>query len=479
MSLRTANIVGSGPNGLAAAITLAQRGVKVTVYERLAQVGGACTTAELTLPGFRHDAGAAAFPVGIGSPFLSTLPLDQFGLRWVHSPAPLAHPLDDGTAVFLERDLASTSAQFPDHDRLAWLGLLSPLVDDWPSFVEQVMRPLRRVPSHPLSLAAFGINAMMPATMLTRLLFRSQRSRALFAGVAAHSVLPLERAASSAAGLVLAAAAHAVGWPLVEGGAGRLTQAMADYLLSLGGRIELNADITNFAQMDEADATLFDTSPRALDRVAGNQLTSGFRTRMRHYSYGPGAFKLDWALSQPIPWTAKGMERAATVHLGGTQREIAGSEGAAFRHKSCDKPFVLLVQPSLFDPTRAPQGKHTAWAYCHVPNGAGAAPGEDYTERIEAQVERFAPGFRDTILARHVHTPETLEAWDPNLIGGDISGGAMTLSQLVSRPTAHLYETSSPKLYLCSASTPPGGGVHGMCGHLAALTAIKNLDLAN
>jgi phytoene dehydrogenase-like protein len=475
MPLRTANIVGSGPNGLAAAITLAQRGVQVTVYERMAHVGGACTTAELTLSGFHHDVGATSFPMGIGSPFLSKLPLEDFGLRWVHSPAPLAHPLDDGTAVFLERDLAATSAQFIDHDRLAWLGLLSPLVDDWPSFSDQVMRPLRSVPSHPLNMAAFGINAMMPATMLTRLLFRSQRSRALFAGNAAHSVLPLERPASSAAGLVLAAAAHAVGWPLVEGGAGRLTQAMAGYLLSLGGRIELNADITSLAQMDDVDATLFDTSPRALDRVAGGQLTSGFRTRMRHYSYGPAAFKLDWALSQPIPWTAKGVERAATVHLGGTQREIALSEAAAFRSKTCDKPFVLLVQPSLFDPTRAPEGKHTAWAYCHVPNAEGHTPHEDYTERIEAQVERFAPGFRDTILARHVHTPQSLEGWNPNLIGGDLSGGAMTLSQLVSRPTAHLYETSNPKLYLCSASTPPGGGVHGMCGHLAALTALRKL----
>jgi len=475
MPLRTANIVGSGPNGLAAAITLAQRGVKVTVYERMAQAGGACCTAELTLPGFKHDVGATSFPMGVGSPFLTTLPLEKFGLKWIHSPAPLAHPLDDGTAVFLERDLAATAAQFKDHDRLAWLGLLSPLVDDWPSFIDQVMRPLRSLPSHPLNMAAFGINAMMPATMLTRLLFRSQPSRALFAGNAAHSVLPLDRPASSAAGLVLAAAAHAVGWPLVEGGAGRLAQAMADYFVSLGGRIVLNADITSLDQMEEADATLFDTSPRTLDRIAGSQLTSSFRTRMRHYSYGPGAYKLDWALSAPIPWAAKGVDRAATVHIGGQQAEIAKSEAAAFRSKSCDKPFVLLVQPSLFDPTRAPEGKHTAWAYCHVPNAAGPAPAEDYTERIEAQVERFAPGFRETILARHVHTPQELEGWNPNLIGGDVAGGAMTLSQLVNRPTAHLYETSNPKLYLCSASTPPGGGVHGMCGYLAALTALKEL----
>lgn len=472
MALRTANIIGSGPNGLAAAITLARHGAKVTVYERLPQLGGACSTAELTLPGFHHDIGSTAFPMAVGSPFLSTLPLADFGLRWIHSPAPLAHPLDDGTAVFLERDLASTSAQFKDHDRLAWVDLLSPLVDDWPEFVGQILRPLwRAARSHPLNLAAFGINAAMPATVLSALHFRSPRSRALFAGNAAHSVLPLDRTGSSAVGLVLAASAHAVGWPLVEGGAGRLTQAMAAYFESLGGRILLNADITQLSDMDEADVTLFDTSPRSLDRIAANALTSGFRTRMRYYSYGPGAFKLDWALSAPIPWTAKDVSRAATVHLGGLQPEIARSEKAAFKYQSCDKPFVLLVQPSLFDSNRAPEGKHTAWAYCHVPNGSR----EDYTQRIEDQVERFAPGFRETILARHVHTPESLEAWNPNLIGGDLSGGAMTLMQMVNRPTAHLYETSSPKLYLCSASTPPGGGVHGMCGHLAALTAIRNL----
>lgn len=472
MSLRTANIIGSGPNGLAAAITLAQRGAKVTVYERLAEVGGACSTGDVTLPGFRHDLGATAFPMAAGSPFLALLPLEKFGLRWIHSPAPLAHPLEDGTAVFFERDLATTAAQFKDHDRLAWLGLLSPLVDDWPTFIDQVLRPLRRVPSHPLNMAAFGINAMMPATMLTSLLFRGTRSRTLFAGNAAHSVLPLERPGSSAAGLVLAAAAHAVGWPIVEGGAGRLTRAMADYFLSLGGKIELNADILSLTQIEDADATLFDTGPRAVDRIAGPQLSSGFRTRMRMFSYGPGAFKIDWALSGPIPWAARGVDRAATVHLGGTQREIARSEASAFKGRSNEQPFVLLVQPSLFDPSRAPEGKHVAWAYCHVPSGSV----EDYTERIEAQVERFAPGFRERILARHVQSPAQLETWNPNLIGGDVSGGAMTLSQLVNRPTAKLYETSNPKLYLCSASTPPGGGVHGMCGHLAALAAIENLD---
>jgi phytoene dehydrogenase-like protein len=473
MPLRTANIVGAGPNGLAAAITLAQRGVRVTLYERLDHVGGACVTSELTLPGFRHDAGSSVFPMAAASPFLRALPLESFGLKWVHSPAPLAHPLEDGTAVFLERELAATSAQFKDHDRLAWVDLLSPMVDDWARFADQVLRPMRRmVKRHPLDLAAFGLNATMPATVLSRLHFRSQGARTLFAGNAAHSVLPLDRPGSSAAGLVLAAAAHATGWPLAEGGAGKLTQAMADYFVSLGGKIFLNADIEDMRQLDEADATLFDTSPRTLDRVASNLLTPGFRTRMRYYTYGPGAFKLDWALSGPIPWTAPGLNRAATVHLGGSITEIAASEKAAFKGRSSDRPFVLLVQPTLFDPTRAPAGKHIAWAYCHVPN----ASREDYAVRIEAQVERFAPGFRSLILARHVHTPATLEAWNPNLVGGDVSGGAMTITQTMNRPTAHLYETSSERLYLCSASTPPGGGVHGMCGHIAALTALKNLE---
>jgi phytoene dehydrogenase-like protein len=472
MALRTANIVGSGPNGLSAAITLAQRGVAVTVYERAATIGGAASTAELTLPGFHHDVGSSVYPLGIASPFFRTLPLAEHGLRYIHPGAPLAHPLDDGSALTLERNINDTVSQLSQHDGTAWRDLLAPLTADWETLVNSLMQPLLSIPRHPLGLARFAIEGAVPAVALAKLRFRDDRTRTLLAGCAAHSVLPLTRIGSSAAGLLLAAAAHATGWPIAEGGAQALSNALASYLRSLGGRIFLNAEIEHLDQLDPADATLFDTGPRAVDRIAGGALTPSFRTRMAHYNYGPGAFKIDWALSEPIPWTASNCRRAGTVHLGGSLAEIAASEAAAFNGKHSDTPYVLLVQPSLFDSTRAPQGKHTAWAYCHVPHGSTL----DLTEIIENQIERFAPGFRDCILARHTRNAPQLEAWNPNLVGGDISGGEMTLSQLITRPTAHLYRTSNPRLYLCSASTPPGGGVHGMCGHLAALTAIESLS---
>jgi phytoene dehydrogenase-like protein len=469
MALRTANIIGAGPNGLAAAIALAERGVAVTVYERNAEVGGACTTAELTLPGFRHDVGSSVYPLGIASPFFRTLPLEQFGLRYIHPGAPLAHPLDDGTAVMLERDLEATAAGL-GRDGPKWRSLLEDVVADWPVFVNQMLHPLLRLPRHPFGLAHFGVHAAIPARMLGRLRFRGERARALLAGLGAHSVLPLEHVGSSGAGLVLGAAGHATGWPIAAGGAGALTRALADYLVSLGGKIFLNADIFHTAQLDPADVMLFDTSPRAVDSIAGPHLTPSFRVRMRHFEYGPGAFKIDWALREPIPWRAAECRRAGTVHVGGTMREIAASEAAAFKGQHNDRPFVLVVQPSLFDPLRAPAGRHTAWGYCHVPNGSA----EDRTEVIERQVERFAPGFRDCVLARAVSGPARLEASNPNLVGGDVSGGAMTVSQMFTRPTAHLYRTSHPRIYLCSASTPPGGGVHGMCGYLAAQTVLSD-----
>ena len=470
MALQTANIVGSGPNGLAAAITLARRGVAVTVYERSGHIGGAATTAELTLPGFHHDVGSSVYPLGIASPFFRTLPLTAHGLRYIQPDAPLAHPLDDGTALTLERDIEATIAQLGGADGEAWRHLLSPLVADWETLVNSLMQPLLSIPRHPLGLARFGMEGGLPATTLAKLYFRDESTRALLAGCAAHSVLPLTRIGSSAAGLVLAAAAHTTGWPVAEGGAQSLSNALAGCLRSLGGRIFLNAEIEDLAQLDPADATLFDTGPRAVDRIAGNALTPSFRTRMRHYNYGPGAFKVDWALSEPIPWIAADCRRAGTVHLGGSLAEIAASESAAFNGRHCDRPYVLLVQPSLFDPTRAPEGRHTAWAYCHVPNGSTV----DLIGIIEDQVSRFAPGFRDCILARHTRNSAQLEAWNPNNVGGDISGGEMTITQLLTRPTAHLYRTSNPRLYLCSASTPPGGGVHGMCGHLAALAALSD-----
>jgi phytoene dehydrogenase-like protein len=470
MALETANIVGSGPNGLAAAITLAQRGVAVTVYERSDHVGGAATTAEITLPGFHHDVGSSVYPLGIASPFFRTLPLAAHGLRYIQPDAPLAHPLDDGTALTLEQDIEATVAQLGEHDGQSWRHLLGPLVADWENLVNSLMQPLLSVPRHPLDLARFGMEGGLPAATLAKLYFREERTRTLLAGCAAHSVLPLTRIGSSAAGLLLAAAAHTTGWPIAEGGAQSLSNALASYLRSLGGRIFLNAEIEDLAQLDPADVTLFDTGPRALDRIAGAALTPSFRTRMRHFKYGPGAFKVDWALSEPIPWTAAACRRAGTIHLGGSLAEIAASESDAFNGRHCDRPYVLLVQPSLFDATRAPEGRHTAWAYCHTPNGSTAT----LTDIIENQVARFAPGFQDCILARNTRNSAQLETWNPNNVGGDISGGSMSITQLLTRPTAHLYRTSNPRLYLCSASTPPGGGVHGMCGHLAALAALSD-----
>jgi phytoene dehydrogenase-like protein len=471
MPLQTSNIIGSGPNGLAAAITLAQRGVAVTVYERNATLGGACSTGEVTLPGFHHDLGSSCYPLGIASPFFRSLPLAAHGLRWIEPPTPVAHPLDDGTAVTLEHALEATAAQLGQHDGSAWRSLLAPTVRNWQALVEDFTQPLLRFPSHPIDMAIFGPAALMPAQMLATMLFQDERARALFAGIAAHSVLPLTRVASSATGLVLGAAGHATGWPIAAGGAQSITNALASYLQSLGGRIVLNADIQNLADLPESSATLFDTSVPALIRIAGAELAPAYIQELNKFRPGPGIFKLDFALSQPIPWRSSECSRAATVHLGGTLAEISRSERDAFNGRLNDRPYVLLVQPSLFDPSRAPDGKHTAWAYCHVPSGSIV----DRTAVIESQIERFAPGFRDTILARRASNATALADWNPNLIAGDISGGAMTISQLLFRPTARGYRTSSPSVYLCSSSTPPGGGVHGMCGHLAALAAWQDL----
>jgi phytoene dehydrogenase-like protein len=476
--MQTANIIGSGPNGLAAAITLAQRGVAVTVYERNARLGGACSTAEITLPGFHHDLGSSAYPLGIASPFFRSLPLEAHGLRWIHSPAALAHPLDDGSAFTLEPNLADTIAQFSPHDAQAWHSLFASSVRDWPKLVEDVTQPLFRFPSHPIAMAFFGLPALLPAQTLAKTIFQDAPARALFAGCAAHSVLPLTHIASSATGLVMVASAHTTGWPIAAGGAQSITNALAAYLESpsvgQAGKILLNANIADLRDLSPADATLFDTSVPALTRIAGPALTPSFVNRLAHFKPGPGIFKLDFALSAPIPWTNPACARAATVHLGGTLPEIVRSEHDACRldgrGRLNDNPYILLVQPSLFDPSRAPEGKHTAWAYCHVPPGSTA----DHTEIILNQITRFAPHFRDTILATVPNNATSLAAWNPNLAGGDVSGGAMTLTQLLARPTLRQYRTSNPALYLCSASTPPGGGVHGMCGHLAALAALRD-----
>ncbi len=478
--LRTANIIGSGPNGLAAAVTLAQRGVAVTVYERNAALGGACSNAEVTLPGFHHDLGASVFPLGVSSPFYRSLPLAGHGLRWIHPSAPLAHPFDDGSALTLEHTLEATAAQLSARDGRAWRRLFSSAVRNWPWLVEDVTQPLLRLPSHPWVMAAFGAPGLLPAQLLAGALFEDERTKALFAGVAAHSVLPLSSVASAATGIVLSAAAQAGGWPVAGSaipgiyGAQALSHAMASLLGVLGGRVVLNSEVGRLSDLPRADVTLLDTSVEALLRIAGQELTVGYRQRLQSFKRGPGIFKIDYALRRPIPWRAAACARAATVHLGGSLAEIAHAEQEAFygspSRPSGARPFVLLVQPSLFDPARAPAGRHTAWAYCHVPTGCNL----DRTQAIEEQITRYAPGFAECVLGRRVSNAKGLEEWNPNLIGGDISGGAMTLGQLFFRPTASLYRTSNSRIYLCSSSTPPGGAVHGMCGHLAALAAWKD-----
>jgi phytoene dehydrogenase-like protein len=477
-----AAVIGSGPNGLSAAITLAQAGLATTVFEASATVGGSVRTAEITLPGFHHDLGASVFPLGAASPFFNSLPLARYGHRWIEPPVPLAHPLDDGSAVLLERDLAATCANLtasgghPD-DAAAYRSLLQPLIDEWPSLCRELLGPILHLPHNPLLLARFGLYGMLPAATLARSAFKGARARALLAGLAAHSVMRLTSPCSAAIGLVLAAAGHATGWPIAAGGAQSLSNALAAHFESLGGVIRLHHPIATLAEVEPADAILCAITPRQLRTLAAPDLQQNhpaYARRLARYKYGPGVYKIDWALSDPIPWTAPDCARAATVHLGGSLEEIVAAEAAPWNGQSNNKPFVLLVQPSLFDPSRAPSGQHTAWAYCHVPNASDVS----MVAAIEAQVARFAPGFPDCILARSVMPPSDLEEWNPNLIGGDISGGAMTPRQLLLRPTPSLYQTALPKVFLCSSSTPPGGGVHGMCGHLAAQLALKTLTHA-
>jgi phytoene dehydrogenase-like protein len=460
--MRTASIIGSGPNGLAAAITLAQAGMETTVYERNSQIGGACSTAELTLPGFRHDLGSSAYPMGVASPFFRSLPID---IPWIEPSAPCAHPLDDGTAVLLEHSIEATVANLDAADGRKYRSLLEPIAENFAQLVENILGPIQHVPSHPFLLARFGLSALLPAVSLAKSRFEGVRARALFAGMAAHSVLPLESVTSSAVALVLMAAGHAKGWPIVAGGAQTLTDTLARHLQSLGGRIETNHEINS---LPPTDLILADVTPRQLLHIAGAELPSSYRTQLQHFQYGGGAFKIDYALNSSIPWTASACRRAATVHLGGTLEEIADSE----RMLTSDKPFVLLVQPSLFDSSRAPAGQHTAWAYCHVPNGSAA----DHVAAIESQIVRFAPDFQDCVLARTISPPAALERWNPNLIGGDVGAGAMSPRQLLFRPTPSLYSTPLKSLFLCGASTPPGGGVHGMAGFHAAKTALRSLS---
>jgi len=461
-------VVGSGPNGLTAAIMLAKAGLRTTVFEAQPTIGGGARSAQLTLPGFVHDVCSAVHPLAIGSSAFAGFPLAEHGLEWIQPPLPLAHPLDDGSAAILAQPLDETCVRL-GADGGAYRRAIAPLVRRWRELAPMIQAPLLRIPAHPWLLARFGAVAFWPAAPLARVIFRTEAARALFAGIAAHSVMPLEALGSAAFGWVLAAAGHAVGWPIPKGGSQAIANALASYFESLGGSIVTNHRIQSLAELDDASPILCDVTPRQFVAIAGNRLPDSFSRKLEAYRYGPGVFKMDWALSAPIPWKASECARAATVHVGGSLDEIAASERTLAWTTPSERPFVLVVQPSLFDSSRAPAGQHTAWAYCHVPHASTA----DMSERIESQVERFAPGFRACILARHSMTPAYLEAHNANLIGGDITGGAQDLRQLVLRPTRMFYRTPLGGVYLCSSSTPPGGAVHGMCGFHAAQVALR------
>ncbi|MBV9624759.1 MAG: NAD(P)/FAD-dependent oxidoreductase [Acidobacteria bacterium] len=464
-----ASIVGSGPNGLAAAIVLAQAGLEVEVIEAESTPGGAVRTLDLTLPGFRHDFGSAVYPLAAGSPLFSSLPLEDHGLAWIHSPSPLAHPLDDGTAVLLERDLSEMQALLGE-DGPAWVRLMRPLVEHWNEISWDVLGRIPSIPRHPWLMAHFAKSALPSAAFIVHR-FQRPRTRALFAGLAAHSFLSLDELLSGAFAMLMAVTAHAVGWPIPRGGAQSLTDALCAYLTSLGGTVKTSSRVSSLAQLSRSDLIACDLTPKQLLAIAGEKFSANYKRRLSAHRYGPGVFKVDYALASPIPWTASACSRAATVHLGGSFEEIAASEKLVRNGHHPDRPFVLLVQPSLFDPTRAPTGKHTAWAYCHVPNGSN----QDMQGRLEDQIERFAPGFRQRVLARRVLNPADLEAMDANLVGGDIQGGALELRHFLFRPTWRHYSTSERNIYICSASTPPGGGVHGMCGYHAAHAILGRL----
>ncbi len=464
----SAVVIGSGPNGLAAAITMARAGWQVTVHEAEETIGGGVRSAELTLPGFVHDVCSAIHPLGRDSPFFRELELP---VAWIQPPAEAAHPLDDGTAVTVERSFLETAERLGE-DRAAYVRLLRPFVMGWADFEPVTLGPYPPSPRRVISALSLPAarGGLSAARSLAKRTFETERARALLAGHAAHSMLPLEVRPSGGIGLLLLATAHAYGWGFPRGGSQRLADALADRLRELGGEIHTESPVD---ELPRADAVLADVVPRELLRIAGDRLPPRYTRALGRYRYGPGVFKLDWALDGPIPWSAEECSRAGTVHLGGTLAEIAESERAPRAGRHSERPFVLLTQPSLFDDSRAPAGKHTVWAYCHVPNGST----EDMTERIEAQVERFAPGFRELVLARSALGPVDFERRNRNIVGGDINGGAMDLGQLVFRPVRRPvpYRTPVRGLYICSSATPPGGGVHGMCGYAAARVALKDL----
>ncbi|HME42438.1 MAG TPA: NAD(P)/FAD-dependent oxidoreductase [Syntrophorhabdales bacterium] len=465
-------VVGSGPNGLAAAITIAQMGCSVLLLEARETIGGGTRTRELTLPGYHHDVCSAIHPLALASPFFRSLDLGTtHGLEWIDPPIPLAHPLDDGSAVLLQRSLDAT-AEGLGRDGNAYRRLVGPAVQDWDKLVRDLLKPLG-LPRYPLALLRFGPRAVRSAVGLAGTWFKGEQAKALFAGNSCHSILPLEHWSTAAFGLMLSMLGHAVGWPIVRGGSQAIADALASYLISLGGTINVEAPVSSFDDLPKARAFLFDVSPRQLARIAGSRFPVDYRKRLESYRYGPGVFKVDWALDGAIPWRDPACSQAGTVHLGGTIQEITSAELDVWRGVPPEKPFVLLSQPSLFDWSRAPEGMHTAWAYCHVPNGCSV----DMTQRIEAQIERFAPGFRQRILAKHVMSPADIEEYNPNYVGGDIVGGVQSFRELFVRPLGQwrAYATPVKGIYICSSSMPPGGGVHGMCGYLAARKALREI----
>ncbi len=464
-------VVGSGPNGLSAAIVLAHAGYRVTVIEAGDGIGGGARSAELTLPGFSHDICSAFHPFALSSPFFASLPLEEHGLEWIQPDLPMAHPLDDGTAVALERSVDAT-ARALGVDEDAYRRMFAPLVERWEDLAAGVLGPLLRPPRHPFLMARFGLMALRSATGLGRARFADERARALFAGIAAHAIAPLEGHLTAAFGLILGAAGHAVGWPVPRGGSQAIADALASYLRSLGGTVKLNWRVETLDELPDAELVLFDTSPGQLLRICGDRLPARYQRRLTRFAHGPGAFKIDYALSEAVPWTAEACARAGTVHLGGTLDEIAAAEAAVGRGEHAERPYMLVGQQSRFDASRAPDGQHTLWAYCHVPAGSSV----DMTELMEAQLERYAPGFRDLVLARHVMTPADLETYNENYVRGDIAGGSSEGLQMLFRPTFSVnpYATPLPGVFLASASTPPGPGVHGMCGYYAARAALRS-----
>jgi phytoene dehydrogenase-like protein len=466
-------VVGSGPNGLAAAVALARAGLRVEVREGAPEAGGGTRTLPLTLPGFRHDHCSAIHPLGAASPFFRRLPLAAHGLAWIESPAAVAHPFDDGTAALLVRSFEETGATLDPGDGAAWRALFAPFSERYGTLLDETLGAIIHVPRHPVLLGRFGLLALRSAESVARARLRGPRARALFAGIAGHAMRPLDAAATAAFGLVLGAAGHAVGWPFPRGGASAIAGALLGLLREAGAAVVTSAPVRALADLPYARATLLDLSPKGVLGLAGDRLPAPYTRRLAAYRYGPGVFKVDWALSAPIPWRAPEVARAATVHLGGALEELLATNAAVERGILPERPFVLLAQHTLFDPTRAPEGRHTAWAYAHVPRGFAG----DATAAVEAQVERFAPGFREVILARAARGPLVLEQENPNLVGGDIGGGESSLRQLLSRPapSPNAWALPAPGLWLCSSSTPPGGGVHGMCGWHAARAVLRAL----